>query len=151
MKLLLLVLALSATSVTAMAFQPECVNVGTRSEGWTLPDGKIAFDNCLDKVAYCGAIGSKSEGWYVAEVADKQLLAYDECSVNKSQKPSCVNIGSKSEGWQAPNGKLMWDKCSEKVAACLAVGTRSEGWYAAIPDYDTAKRLSFANCALDKN
>ncbi|MDI7266814.1 MAG: hypothetical protein QME96_02320, partial [Myxococcota bacterium] len=73
---------------------PQCLNVGTRSEGWydpCLEPGRICWTRCAGCRAECGAIGSRSEGWY-ATCSDPglpggcpgsgggtRLIRYDDC------------------------------------------------------------------------
>lgn len=62
--------------------RPSCVNVGTRSEGWATPTGRILYDQCAEKVAVCSAVGTRSEGWFAAAL-DKstvQTLSTENCS-----------------------------------------------------------------------
>lgn len=147
MKLVLLLMVLLSSAAFAKA--PLCVNVGTRSEGWIFPDGKLHWDKCSKKYAYCGAVGTRSEGWYAAVRSGSQLIGFANCSTNRSSAPTCVNVGTRSEGWQTPNGSLLWDKCSEKILACEAIGTRSEGWYAVSLDRSTEQLLGWAQCAKE--
>jgi hypothetical protein len=56
---------------------------------------------------YCGAIGSKSEGWF------------DPCTTQLMKNPT--------------TGQPYWDQCATCVVACEAIGTFSEGWYAHCP------------------
>jgi hypothetical protein len=56
---------------------------------------------------YCGAIGSKSEGWY------------DGCTNKMLNDPF--------------TGSPYWDQCIKCVVICDAVGSKSEGWYAQCP------------------
>jgi hypothetical protein len=47
---------------------PECRNVGTNDEGWVNPctGAPICKATCGGETARCGAIGSRSEGWYAS-------------------------------------------------------------------------------------
>jgi len=57
---------------------PYCGAIGTRSEGW-YRDGKlIRYDNCAKCKAECGAIGTRSEGWYSS--CDNSLIVWDQCA-----------------------------------------------------------------------
>lgn len=70
----------------------------------------LAFAQCSTNAKckpYCGAIGSKSEGWY------------DGCTNQMLQNPS--------------TGSPFWDLCASCVVTCDAIGTYSEGWYAQCP------------------
>jgi hypothetical protein len=70
----------------------------------------IAWAQCSTSTkckAYCGAIGSKSEGWY------------DGCTNTLLKDPF--------------TGSPYWDQCTKCVVTCDAVGTKSEGWYAQCP------------------
>lgn len=138
---------LAGVSVSAFAGPPKCVYEGTRSEGWKLEDGSIQWAECANRISFCGARGSKSEGWYSAEVEKSELIAYANCSTDEGAAPECVNVGTRSEGWKVPNGQVTFASCARKVAACRLIGTRSEGWYAVTPNYDTLKRIVWANCA----
>ncbi len=58
---------------------PECVNVGTRSEGWGWADGAfIGWENCKGATAVCKNAGTNKEGFYSS--ADGRLIALDGCS-----------------------------------------------------------------------
>ena len=57
--------------------QPECGAIGSRSEGWYDCNGLIRWELCNGCTAECGAIGSRSEGWYSS--CDSQLIVYAEC------------------------------------------------------------------------
>lgn len=70
----------------------------------------IAFAQCSTSTAckpYCGAIGSKSEGWF------------DGCTKQMLKDPV--------------TGSPYWDQCASCVVLCDAIGTYSEGWYAQCP------------------
>jgi hypothetical protein len=56
------------------------VNIGSKSEGWKM-NGKLAWDNCSDKAVICGAKGSKSEGWYAAdmELSSRKVIEKANC------------------------------------------------------------------------
>lgn len=56
---------------------------------------------------YCGAIGSKSEGWF------------DPCTNQLMKNPT--------------TGQPYWDQCATCVVTCDAIGSYSEGWYAHCP------------------
>lgn len=62
------------------ANKPVCVNIGSKSEGWKI-NGKLKWDNCSEKAALCGARGSRSEGWYAAdlELASYRLIEKTNC------------------------------------------------------------------------
>lgn len=145
MKYLLFVVFSIAQLVFAAA--PNCVNIGTKSEGWQTPNGQVVFDRCEYKAAVCGAIGTRSEGWYVVDLKQGQLMGWANCSQDKSTEPKCINIGTRSEGWLLPNGKLAFDNCSEKYVRCGAKGTRSEGWYIYAADLSIGQLLGWANCS----
>jgi hypothetical protein len=133
-------------SASAFADAPKCVNVGTRSEGWEW-NGRVKFAACLDRVAFCGAIGTRSEGYYSGAVKESKLLGFDNCSETQARKPKCVNQGTRSEGWRTPNGTLHFDNCSQKHLACLAQGTRSEGWYAVTIDESDKELIGWTQCS----
>ncbi len=125
---------------------PECINVGTPLEGWRMSDGLLITDTCQNKIAFCDAIGSKSEGWYSASVVHSELIRYENCAKDRSTKPACASIGNASEGWQFPDGKVEWSKCAGKIPVCGAIGTRSEGWYATTIVEDSKSLIRYANC-----
>lgn len=82
-----------------------CTSTAEEGEGWyavTQPE-LITYANCAtaESRPVCGAIGTRSEGWYL----DGRLL-------NKF------------------NGVPAFANCAGQVAICYAQGTRSEGWYA---------------------
>lgn len=146
MKQIIFLVTLGYT-VLSFGAAPKCVNIGTRSEGWSTPNHQIKYDKCKNKVAFCGAVGSRSEGWYAGEVLQQHLLGWANCSKREVNRPVCINIGTRSEGWTTPQGKVIWDKCSQKVAVCSAIGTRSEGWYAATIKQGTVSFIGWANCS----
>jgi hypothetical protein len=44
---------------------PSCNAIGSKSEGWYAPDGKlICYATCAAATVTCEAIGTRSEGWY---------------------------------------------------------------------------------------
>ncbi len=62
---------------------------------------------------YCGAIGSRSEGWYINSNFDRpELIRWDNC---KGCSAVCKAIGSRSEGWYSScDGKLIkYDNCEK--------------------------------------
>lgn len=58
--------------------KPYCGALGTRSEGWYDKNGLIGWSNCNDCVAECSAIGTRSEGWYSS--CDDSLIKYEDCN-----------------------------------------------------------------------
>jgi hypothetical protein len=90
---------------------------------------------------YCGAIGTKSEGWF--DGCTKTWLQkpgtggtfWDQCAACDSE---CA-LGSQGLGWYKVCEKsklLRWQLCSSKTDAgtackpyCGAIGSKSEGWY----------------------
>ena len=78
----------------------ECINQGTRSEAFAVFEKTeiefLAYDNCAidqSRKPLCGAIGTRSEGWLIAEV-----LKYDTCA---DKTVECVLKGTRTEGWSA--------------------------------------------------
>tara|TARA_B100000315_G_scaffold182123_1_gene171007 strand:- start:1739 stop:3010 length:1272 start_codon:yes stop_codon:yes gene_type:complete len=62
--------------------KPYCGAVGTKSEGWYHFNNElIRWDDCAKCDAVCDAVGTKSEGWYSS--CDKKLIKYDDCSVDE--------------------------------------------------------------------
>jgi len=81
-----------------------CTRTTEEGEGWyavTQPE-LIAYANCAsaESQPVCGAIGARSEGWYL----DGQLI-------------------------RKFNGVPAYENCAGRVAICYAQGTRAEGWY----------------------
>jgi hypothetical protein len=63
---------------------PECVGVGTRSEGWLTfpPRHPIVYDNCKNKVAACIS-GAKSDSWFSFELTNASIINADmSCEEN---------------------------------------------------------------------
>ena len=110
-----------------------------------MPDGKLIWARCKGQAAFCGAIGTKSEGWYAAAIASSKLITYDNCTTGITPWPKCVNIGTRSEGWVIGIGPVHYDQCAKKVAACID-GSKSEGWYS-VTTKGPRRRLAYANCA----
>ncbi|MBN1944710.1 MAG: proprotein convertase P-domain-containing protein [Bradymonadales bacterium] len=70
-----------------------------------------------DHRPYCGAIGSRSEGWYWGDTG--QLIRWTNCA--SLDAPECGAIGSRSEGWYS-NGEpalIAWDNCHRTVRLAL--------------------------------
>ena len=145
-KLIALLMIMAPTC--ALAAPPQCINIGSRSEGWQMPDGHLIKTQCKSQVAFCDAIGTKSEGWYAASVAESRLIIYDNCTTGTIPRPRCVNIGTKSEGWQIDNAPIIYDQCAKKIAACVD-GSRSEGWYG-VTIKGPKRRLQWAKCAAGR-
>ncbi len=62
--------------------KPYCGAIGTKSEGWYQFNNElIMWGACAKCKAVCDAIGTKSEGWYSS--CDKKLIKYDDCSVEE--------------------------------------------------------------------
>lgn len=60
---------------------------------------------------FCGAVGSRSEGWY--EGCGGALIGFASC---RGQTAECKAVGSRSEGWYASgtNGALVrWADCAD--------------------------------------
>ena len=115
MKSLFLLLSLVSVASFAKDFVPYCTNIGTRSEGWKMPDGSVKWDNCSKKVAVCAAIGSKSEGWYAAEVISSQLIGWDNCSEDSRAqclKFSSVLLNNVEDQWLFNAWKIVWNSNS---------------------------------------
>ncbi len=61
---------------------------------------------------YCGAVGTRGEGWYWADTGE--LIKYAACA--DSPEPVCGAICSRSEGWYTDvdegfDGLIVWDFC----------------------------------------
>ncbi len=56
---------LKYTKCSEAASAPYCGAIGTRSEGWYLENRLIAWANCRDKQLACEQIGTPFEGWYI--------------------------------------------------------------------------------------
>ena len=68
------------TRCSSGATKPVCKFMGTSAEGWYKNGHAIKNQNCEGQVAECGAIGSRSEGWYAASYTPVGLVAYAQCS-----------------------------------------------------------------------
>jgi hypothetical protein len=68
-----------------------------------------------DHRPYCGAIGSRSEGWYWGDTNER--IKWANCA-NLSE-PQCGAIGSRSEGWYSDDGLITWDRCHRTVGISL--------------------------------
>lgn len=70
-----------------------------------------------DHRPYCGAVGSRSEGWYWGDTGE--LIRFERCF--DMPEPECGAIGSRSEGWYAEDaGLIVWDTCHATVRIALA-------------------------------
>ena len=142
---LIIIASVLALSTSAFAAAPKCVNIGSKSERWQMADGKLIKARCKDHVAFCDAIGTRSEVWYAAAVARSKLIVYETCTAGSTPWPRCVNIGTKSEGWQIGAAPVRYDQCAKKVAACID-GSKSEGWYA-VTTKGPKRRLQWKKCS----
>lgn len=78
--------------------------------------GGLGVECCLPPAActpYCGAIGTRSEGWY--DGCTKKLICWAFCG---GETATCSAIGSKSEGWYSSHGchassLISWSDCSK--------------------------------------
>ena len=70
------------------------------------PDPDCEIIPPTDHRPYCGAIGSRSEGWYWGDSGT--LIAYARCA--GLADPICDAIGSRSEGWYSTDGRIVWDR-----------------------------------------
>ena len=61
--------------------KPYCGAIGSKSEGWYDKSGLIRLDNCAKCDVKCDAIATKSEGWYSS--CDGKLIKNGECSQDK--------------------------------------------------------------------
>lgn len=66
---------------------PTCNAIGTKSEGWYEPSGKlVCFAQCAAAAVTCEAIGSRSEGWYATPATAAcppgvpRLVQWTDCS-----------------------------------------------------------------------
>lgn len=74
-------------------------------------------DHPTDHRPYCGAIGTRSEGWYWGDTGER--IRYDFCA--ELTEPECGAIGSRSEGWYS-NGEpalIAWDNCRGTVRIAI--------------------------------
>ncbi len=74
---------------------------------------KISIIPTEEGKPYCGAIGSRSEGWYINSDSNRpELIRWDNC---KGCSAVCKAIGTFSEGWYSfCDGKLIkYDNCGE--------------------------------------
>jgi hypothetical protein len=63
---------------------------------------------------YCGAIGSRSEGWYIGSGSNRpELIRWDNCEGCVAE---CKLIGTRSEGWYSScdGERIKYDNCGEK-------------------------------------
>jgi len=62
-----------------------------------------------DHRPYCGAIGSRSEGWYWGDTGER--IRFERCA--DLAEPECGAIGSRSEGWYSSGepALIAWDRC----------------------------------------
>ena len=120
---------------------------GKPGEG-KIPDGG-GGDGSGACLPYCGAIGSKSEGWY--DGCSKTLLQHPTTGVPYwDQCASCIAVckecGSGCSGYYN-NCKvtqlIQYASCSECKPKCGAIGSFSEGWY----DGCSGKLIKYAQCA----
>lgn len=81
--------------------RPYCGALGTRSEGWYQKDaGLIEYDNCDGCYAVCRAIGTRSEGWYSS--CTGELIKYGWCG--SEQPDSCEDMS--------------WEECTSDESNC---------------------------------
>ncbi|MBU1536952.1 hypothetical protein KKF84_16635, partial [Myxococcota bacterium] len=68
-----------------------------------------------DHRPYCGALGSRSEGWYWGDTGE--LIRYENCA--SASEPVCDALGSRSEGWYSSTGLIAWDFCHRTIRIAL--------------------------------
>lgn len=68
--------------VTSEEKEPYCGAIGSRSEGWYQNGELIAYTYCNGCVAECKVTETKSEGWYSS--CNSELIKYDTCGEVKS-------------------------------------------------------------------
>jgi hypothetical protein len=68
-----------------------------------------------DRHPFCGAVGSRSEGWYWAD--NNELIAYANC--RDRSDAACRLIGSRSEGWYSDDDLITWHNCHQAVGLAL--------------------------------
>ena len=83
------------------------------------PPGMLGTTCCLPRAACrpsCGAVGSRSEGWY--DGCTGELICWTSCA---GAEATCGAIGSRSEGWYSSAGTgsgcgggalIRWDQCA---------------------------------------
>jgi hypothetical protein len=83
------------------------------------PPGMLGTTCCLPRAACrprCGAVGSRSEGWY--DGCTGELICWTSCA---GAEATCGAIGSRSEGWYSSAGTgsgcgggalIRWDRCA---------------------------------------
>jgi len=77
----------------------------------------VQNDHPTDHRPYCGAIGSRSEGWYWGDTGE--LIKYASCA--DAGTPECRGITSRSEGWYVDGtGLIVWDNCHHTVRIAIA-------------------------------
>jgi len=79
------------------------------------PDPDCEPSHPTDHRPYCGAIGSRSEGWYWGDSGE--LIKFERCA--QASDPQCGAIGSRSEGWSTDAGLIVWDGCHQTVGLSL--------------------------------
>jgi len=109
---------------------PQCLLVGSKSEGWYRDGKRIGWDNCSIKSINCAKKGTASEGWYSSHLANFRVITAAQCSVSSSrqEKPKCVNIGTRSEGWALGDKFLGYDNCKNRVVRCKSEDSFSSAW-----------------------
>jgi hypothetical protein len=148
--LCMFLLVLAALPSQLRAQIPRCENVGTRAEGWRLPDGDQVREPCENRAAYCNAIGRRGEGWYSAPVVGALLLSQTRCANAPARlRPVCVNYGTASEGWLTQDGRMTLGSCDFRLARCDMVGSPAEGWYVLTVEPSLARLLRYRLCAYD--
>ena len=102
-KIYLIIIGLTAIVFTTTLIYSYVEFSGTRINIVPIEEGK----------PYCGAIGSRSEGWYINSNFNRpKLIRWDNC---EGCSAVCKAIGTRSEGWYSScDGKLIkWDNCKE--------------------------------------
>ncbi len=89
---------------------PYCGAIGTRSEGWYDNNGLIKYENCAGCVAECKNIGTRSEGWYSS--CDGSLIRWEQCAGQQSQEDFC---GWSTNGACSSDSDCMRGGCSGQV------------------------------------
>ena len=107
---------------------PKCINIGTRSEGWSYNSKFIKYDQCAGKEVECINIDTEMEGFATYYKSEISFLAFDNCSDPASLKPQCVTLDNYLQAWVLKDKIIKYDECSDFEIECVAQGTRFESW-----------------------
>ena len=93
---------------------PYCGALRSRSEGWYGPNGRINWASCAGAWAVCKLIGTDNEGWYRSD--NDTLILKEKCAAQEGRK--CSELKPCDTGMACVSGVCLQEQSGE----CRATG-----------------------------